>query len=76
MKLGKVKSLKFNIWFVVLQMMKNDQVTYAIFLKMASQTPVVPAESSMHQASLEKPQEGEATGCTMCKHCGCMLNKP
>lgn len=46
MKLGKVKSLKFNVKFVVLQMMKNDQVTHAIFLKMASQTPAVLAESS------------------------------
>ena len=23
--------------------------------------------------TLEKPEEGEATGCRLCKHCGCVL---
>ena len=27
-----------------------------------------------HLASLEEPERGEATGCRLCKHCGCMLN--
>ena len=25
------------------------------------------------KSELEKPKDGEATGCTLCKHCGCML---
>ena len=60
----KVRSLKFNFLFVVLQMMKNDKCN-----KNGVSNPVA-LSKSRHIASLEKPEECETTRRRLCEHCG------
>ena len=68
LKYHRIRPLKFNFLFVVLEIIKSNQA-----MKVSQINPVVLAKSR-HLASFKKPEGGETTVWRLCKHCGCMPN--